>query len=111
MFIRFRTEKVETKLYDLLYIFTNFSIVRYRSSRNKLKVNSSLSTMKYFLRLPRNTSRYMLTCTGSLSFFDEQLDKQQSCTKLLTIILVVQINAVLIVKETVKKQVKVSDHP
>ena len=109
--MRFRTEKVETKLYGLLYIFTNFPIVRYKSSRNKLEVNSSPSTMKYFLSLPRNTSRYMLTCTGSLSFFDEQLDKQQSYTILLTIILVVQISAVLIVKETVKKQVKVSEHP
>ena len=68
--MRFRREKVETKLYDLLYTFTNFPIVRYRSSRNKLKVNSSPSTMKYFLRMPRNISRYMLTFTGSLSFFD-----------------------------------------
>ena len=109
-FMLFRREKVKTKLYHLLYTFTNFPIVPYRSNRNKLKVNSSPSTMKYFLRMPGNISRYMLKCTGSLSFFDEQLDKQQSCTILLTIILVVQISAVLIVKATVKKQLKISEH-
>ena len=50
----------------------------------------------------RNASRNMLMCICLLRFPDKQLDELQSCTILVTIILVVLINTVLVIRDSYK---------